>query len=99
MRINPYFTRKSLRTCRQNARPAKRAGREQGSAALVVIAIVAIVLVYVASNLRTLDHLNREIKLVERRQIHRLEHVRITTNSVAQAVEPAATGPGATQSF
>lgn len=58
---------------------------------MVVIAIVAIVLLYVASNLRTLDHLNREIKLVERRQIHRLEHVGISTNSVTQAIVP---GPG-----
>jgi hypothetical protein len=99
MKINPYFTRTSLQARRQNTRFPKRAGREQGSAALVVIAIVAIVLLYVASNLRTLDHLNREIKLVERRQIHRLEHVRISTNSVAHGVAPAAAGSGSTQSF
>ena len=99
MKINPYFRATRFQSGRHNVSRAKHAGREQGSAAMVVIAIVAIVLLYVASNLRTLDHLNREIKLVERRQIHRLEHVRITTNSVAQAVEPAATGPGATQSF
>jgi hypothetical protein len=64
---------------------------------MVVIAIVAIVLLYVASNLRTLDHLNREIKLVERRQIHRLDQVNISTNSVTHGVAPVVSAPGTAQ--
>jgi len=93
MKINPYFRATRFQSGRHNVSRAKHAGREQGSAAMVVIAIVAIVLLYVASNLRTLDHLNREIKLVERRQIHRLEHVRISTNSVTHRAAPAAPAP------
>ena len=96
MKINPYFRGTKFQAGRHNSRPAKRMGHEQGSAAMVVIAIVAIVLLYVASNLRTLDHLNHEIKLVERRQIHRLERVGISTNSVTQSIVP---GPGSAQSF
>jgi hypothetical protein len=41
-------------------------GRQNGSAAIVVIALLAIVLLYIGSTLQTLHHLNREIKLVER---------------------------------
>jgi len=47
--------------------------REDASAVIVVIAILAIVFVYVAGNLRTLHFLGRELRLLERQQIHRLE--------------------------
>src|SRR5215831_19866137 len=97
MKINPYFRGTRFQAGRHNSRLAKRTGREQGSAAMVVIAIVAIVLLYVASNLRTLDHLNREIKLVERRQIHRLERASISTNSVTHGAAPVAPAPGSIQ--
>jgi hypothetical protein len=93
MKINPYFRGAGFQAGRRYARPAKRTGHEQGSAAMVVIAIVAIVLLYVASNLRTLDHLNREIKQVERRQIRRLEHVSISTNSVTDGASPVVPAP------
>jgi hypothetical protein len=97
MKINPYFRRTSLQAGGQKVGSTKRARREQGSAALVVIAIVAIVLIYVASNLRTLEHLNREIKLVERRQIHRLEHASISTNSITHSAAPTALAPSSIQ--
>jgi hypothetical protein len=99
MKINPHFQKVNLWAYRANARPTTQVRREQGSAAMVVIAILAIVLLYVAANLRTLEHLNREIKLVERRQVHRLERCRVESNTVTQAVAPAASPVGSSQSF
>ncbi len=89
MRIYRHYTRKESPGHRIKARRR----HEQGSAALVVIAILAIVLIYVASNLKTLEHLNREIKLVERRQIHRLQSISISTNSVTPTVAPVTNKP------
>ncbi len=40
---------------------------------IVVLALLAIILVYVADNLKTLNHLSRELKLVEQRQLRRLQ--------------------------
>jgi hypothetical protein len=65
------------------SRAKASAHREDGSAALVVVAILAIVLLYLGSTLQTLNQLNRTIKLVERRQLHRLETLGARTNSVA----------------
>jgi hypothetical protein len=48
---------------------------------IVVMALLAILLVYMAGNLRTLTNLGRELKLVERQQIRRLEAVAPRTNS------------------
>ena len=59
--------------------------RQSGSAVIVVLALLAIILVYVAGNLRTLNNLGRELKLVERQQIHRLQTAAQTTH-----VPPAA---------
>ena len=56
--------------------------RQSGSAVIVVMALLAIILIYVAGNLRTLTNLGRELKLLERQQIHRLQNVAPKTNSV-----------------
>lgn len=56
--------------------------RQSGSAVIVVMALLAIILIYVAGNLRTLTNLGRELKLLERQQIHRLQNVTPKTNSV-----------------
>jgi len=55
--------------------------RQSGSAVVVVIALLAIILIYVAGNLRTLTNLGRELRLLERQQIHRLQAVTPKTNS------------------
>jgi hypothetical protein len=55
--------------------------REAGSAVIVVFALLAIILVYVASNLRTINSLGRELKVLERQQIHRLQALTQTTNT------------------
>jgi len=48
---------------------------------IVVMALLAIILVYVAGNLKTLANLGRELKLLERQQIRRLQHVSPKTNA------------------
>ena len=59
--------------------PCRR--RQSGSAVIVVMALLAIILVYVAGNLRTLNNLGRELKLVERQQTRRLQRATQTTNT------------------
>jgi hypothetical protein len=66
---------------------ASRPGRRQsGSAVIVVMALLTIIMVYVAGNLRTINSLGRELKLLERQQIRRLQAATQTTNT-----PPAAT--------
>jgi hypothetical protein len=42
-------------------------------AVIIVMILISIILIYVAGNLRMLHHLNRDLQLVERKQIRRLE--------------------------
>jgi hypothetical protein len=58
-------------------------GRQGGFAVLVVLALLTLVLIFVGANLRTLDILKRELKLVERQQIRRLNSSQTTTNAGA----------------
>jgi Tfp pilus assembly protein PilX len=55
--------------------------RQSGSAVIVVLALLSIILIYVAGNLRTLNNLNRELKLLERQQTRRLQTAAQTTNT------------------
>ena len=55
--------------------------RPAGSAVIVVLALLAIMLIYVAGNLRTLYNLGRELGLLERQQVQRLQTAAHTTNS------------------
>jgi hypothetical protein len=57
--------------------------RQTGSAVIVVMALLAIILVYVAGNLRMLHNLGGELKLVERQQTRRLQRAAQTTNTPA----------------
>ena len=43
--------------------------RERGSAVIVVLALLAIITVYVVANSRTLFHLKSELKLIEQQQL------------------------------
>jgi len=56
---------------------------QSGSAVIVVMALLAIILVYVAGNLRTLNSLGRELKLLELQQTRRLQTAAPTTNSTS----------------
>ena len=60
-------------------------GRHSGSAVIVVMALLAIILVYVAANLRTLYLLSAELRLLERQQIQRLQGAAPATSSPAAA--------------
>lgn len=70
--------------------------RQSGSAVIVVMALLAIILIYVAGNLRTLTNLGRELKLLERQQIRRLQGasprtnpppaITISTNSISKSL-------------
>jgi hypothetical protein len=55
--------------------------RESGSAVIIVMALLAILLVYMAGNLRTLTSLGRELKLLERKQNLRLQALSPKTNA------------------
>ena len=67
--------------------------REQGMAVIVVMALVSILLIYVACNIRTLSHLGHELKLLEQRQVRRLEQSARTTNApVTVQLSPQAAG-------
>jgi hypothetical protein len=47
--------------------------REQGMAIIVVFTLIAIVLIYLSFNLRTLHLVDREIKLIDKQQTRRLQ--------------------------
>jgi hypothetical protein len=53
-----------------------------GMAVIIVLAFLAIILIYLAGNARTLRWLERDLKLVEQKQVHRLAGTNIKTNAV-----------------
>jgi len=52
-----------------------------GMAVIIVLAFLAIILIYLAANARTLDWLARDLKLVEQKQVQRLAGTSVKTNS------------------
>ena len=50
-----------------------RKHRPQGLAVIVVLALLAIILLYVTANIRTLNHLKRDLKIIEQKQVQRLQ--------------------------
>ncbi len=71
----------AVHTSRFTLRVSRQPRRQSGSAVIVVLALLAIMLVYVASNLRTLYSLGCELRLLERQQVHRLQTAGQATNS------------------
>jgi hypothetical protein len=63
--------------------------REQGVAVIVVLALLAIMLLYAGANTRSLRDLGRELKLLERQQIKRL-NARVGGTNAPTAQFPAA---------
>jgi len=53
---------------------------QDGSAVIVVIAFLSILLIFVAGNLRMLHLLRNDLKLIEQQQTNRLATVNIVTN-------------------
>ena len=61
-------------------------------AVIAIVALMAIIFIFVAANLRTVHYLRTELRLVERQQTNRLAGVVLTTNAVsigARAPSPA----------
>jgi type II secretory pathway component PulK len=69
--------------------PASRRN-EQGMAVVIVITLLAILLIFVAGNIRTLHLLNRELKLLEKRQIQRLQTTTLQSSSLSNTNQPPA---------
>ena len=67
----------------------QRRSREQGMAVIVVIAILFIILVFVAGNLRALHLLRNDLRLVETQQTNRLAHTSVAGNAPPATVPPA----------
>ena len=61
--------------------------REQGMASVIVIAFLAIILIYVSVNARSIICLEREVKLVEKQQIKRLNARYGATNATTVVAE------------
>ena len=77
---------------------SRHRGRRSGSAVIVVFALLAIMLIYVAANLRTLASLGAELRLLERRQVQRLQKATHATNAppavtVSTNAAPSAPNP------
>ena len=72
-------------------RSAARRG-ERGFLVIALLAIVAIMLIYVNVNVRLLGNLKRELKLVEQQQLQRLEKIGAEPLRLPGAITNAAGG-------
>lgn len=57
--------------------------RNHGSAVVVMIVLLGLMLIFVFANVKTLHFLNRELKLIEKRQLQRLSATAHATNHTA----------------
>lgn len=53
--------------------PMPNPKRERGSATILVLALVAIMMVFLTANQRVLYHLKREVRLVEQQQLKKFQ--------------------------
>ena len=70
--------------------------RRDGTAVIVMLALLSIILVYAAANIRSLSRLDREIKLVDQRQIRRWNAISATNATFLAALTMANTNAPAT---
>ena len=57
--------------------------RNHGSAVVVMIVLLGLMLIFVFANVKTLHFMKRELKLIETRQLQRLSATAPTTNHTA----------------
>ena len=57
---------------------------ERGMATVVFIALLAIMMILVTAESRSLFNLHREVKLLEQQQIKRLDHLQTNSAAVTQ---------------
>jgi hypothetical protein len=67
-----------------------RCHRQGGSAVLIFITLLAIMLMLITANSSTLLHLHRELKLLDQRQVERLKASQ--TNIATTAISPVPPG-------
>ena len=70
-----------LHAPRSTLHALRSTARQSGSAVIVIMALLAILLLYMAYNLQTLANLGRELRLLERQQTHRLQASAPKTNA------------------
>ena len=58
--------------------------RNHGSAVVVMIVLLGLMLIFVLANLKTLHFMDRELKLIEKRQLQRLSTMVVATNTSPQ---------------
>jgi hypothetical protein len=61
---------------------SSRTRNERGSAVIVILALVSILLVYTMANMRSLYSLGRELKLLDQRQTHHWQTTAPATNNI-----------------
>jgi hypothetical protein len=67
-----------------------RRHRQSGSAVVIFITLLAIMLMLITANSSTLLHLHRELKLLDQRQVERLNASQ--TNATITAISPVQPG-------
>ena len=67
-----------------------RPHRQSGSAVLIFITLLAIMLMLITANSSAMLHLHRELKLLDQRQIKRLDASQ--TNAITTAISPEQPG-------
>ncbi len=72
------------------ARIGDRRKGEEGMAVILVIALLVILLIYISAGVRTLNNLGRDVRLIEKQQVQRLQQPAGMTNKVAMTNLPAA---------
>ena len=78
-----------------NRSSQNRRARERGFFLVIVMLIMAsIMMIYVAANSRRLTNLKNEIRLVEQKQVQRLNHpATVATNNIATPTVVSAAAP------
>jgi hypothetical protein len=72
-RVTDYGLRSPRREPTQN--PTHRSG----FAVIVILVIIAILMIYIAGNIRTLSNVGKELRLLDQKQVHRLERHKSTS--------------------
>jgi len=69
---------------------------QDGTAVIIMLALLSIILVYAAANIQSLSRLDREIKLVDQRQVRRWNALSSTNAAFLAALTMADTNAPAT---
>jgi hypothetical protein len=75
-----------------HSRSAPCGGKARGSAVIVVLVLIAIVLLFLGGTMRTLHWLGRDLRLIEKKQLQRLA----PAAPPRQPAQPAPLSPGTT---